>query len=82
MGPAAQMAQFELRKISNRVRFILAVIAGQVAVSNRRKAAVEAELEAQGFDRMPNTRKARGLVAARCSPLQHCTARCSMHTSG
>ena len=51
------MAQFELCKISNRVRFILAVISGEVVISNRRKAAIEGDLQAQGYDRMPNTKK-------------------------
>lgn len=55
------MAKFELARISNRVRFILAVIAGEVVISNRRRADIEAQLESDGYDRMPNTRKVGGL---------------------
>lgn len=56
-----QMAKFELTRISNRVRFILAVIAGEVVISNRKRAEIEAQLDAEGYDRMPNTKKARHL---------------------
>lgn len=34
------------------VKFILAVIEGSLVVSNRKKKDIEADLEAQGFDRM------------------------------
>lgn len=51
------MAKFELTRISNRVRFILAVIAGEVVISNRKRADIEGQLERDGYDRMPNTRK-------------------------
>ena len=57
IGCYEQVAQFELNKLSNRVRFILAVISGDMVVSNRRRAAIEADLEDQGFERMPNTKK-------------------------
>ena len=59
-----QVAQFELNKLSNRVRFILAVISGDLVVSNRRRAAIEADLTDQGFERMPNTKKVLHTAAA------------------
>ena len=53
-----QAAELELKRLSNRTRFILAVVAGQLQISGRKKAAVEAQLEAEGYDRMaPNRRK-------------------------
>ncbi|KAK9790352.1 hypothetical protein WJX73_001002 [Symbiochloris irregularis] len=57
-----QMAKFELTRISNRVRFILAVIAGEVVISNRKRAEIEAQLDAEGYDRMPNTKKGQTTV--------------------
>ena len=51
------MAKFELTRISNRVRFILAVISGEMVISNRKRADIEAQLESDGYDRMPNTKK-------------------------
>lgn len=52
-----QAAEAELLRISNRVRFIKSVIAGTLKVNNRKKADVEADLEAQKFDRLPNKNK-------------------------
>jgi hypothetical protein len=51
---AAQAAEFQLLQLSNRVRFIMAVINGTLRVANRKKAEVEADLAAQGFDRLPS----------------------------
>ena len=56
-------AEAELLRISNKVRFILAVVSGDIKLSNRRRADIEAELEAKNFDRLPSTKKA-ALVAA------------------
>lgn len=39
-------------RASNKIRFIRAVISGELSLSNRRRADVEADLEAQGYDRM------------------------------
>ena len=44
-------------KLSNKMRFILAVIAGQLVISNRRRADIEADLEAGGYDRVRSSRK-------------------------
>ena len=51
-----------MRKIGNKMRFILAVVAGELRISNRRKADVEADLERGGFDRLPPARKACLLI--------------------
>ena len=40
------------------MRFILAVVTGELKLSNRRKADIEGELEAQGYDRLPTQKKA------------------------
>ena len=40
-------------KLSNKVRFILAVIAGKLKVSNRKKADIEASMDDMGFNRVP-----------------------------
>eukprot|EP00983_Pelagomonas_calceolata_P087400 1156951-Pelagomonas_calceolata.AAC.7 len=50
-------AEAELLRISNRVRFIKAVISGSLRVNNRKRAEVEADLEAQQFDRLPSKAK-------------------------
>ena len=52
--------------VSMQMKFILAVIAGEVVVSNRKRAAIEADLERMGFDRMPksDTASKRGVAVA------------------
>ena len=40
----------DLIKVDNRVRFILAVVRGEIIVSNRRKAALLAELEVRQIE--------------------------------
>lgn len=52
-----QAAEAELLRISNRVRFIKGVIAGTLRVNNRKKLDVEADLQAQHFDRLPSKAK-------------------------
>lgn len=44
-------------KLSNQMRFILAVISGEVVVSNKRKAEIEARLDALRFDRIAPPKK-------------------------
>ena len=44
-------------KIGNKMRFILAVVNGELRVSGRKKADIEADLDSAGFDRLPPTRK-------------------------
>lgn len=59
-----QCAEADLLRISNKVRFILAVVGGQLKLSNRRKAAVESELEDEGYDKLPGQKKAAAQVGA------------------
>ena len=40
-----------MRTCDNKVRFILAVVEGRLKVQNRKKAAIEADLDQMGFDR-------------------------------
>jgi len=58
----SQSAEADLCRISNKVRFILAVVAGELKLSNRRKADIEAELEDEGYDKLPSQKKAKAQV--------------------
>jgi hypothetical protein len=60
--PPTQAAESDLLRISNKVRFILAVVGGHLKLSNRRKAEVEQELEDEGYDRLPAQKKALAQV--------------------
>ena len=57
-----QAAEADLLRISNKVRFILAVVNGELALAKRRKADIEAELEAEGYDKLPTQKKALAQV--------------------
>jgi hypothetical protein len=50
-------------RASNKIRFILAVISGELKVNNRRRADIEADLEAAGYDKMTSSKEVR----SRCS---------------
>ena len=58
----------EMLRLSNKVRFILAVVGGKLVVSNRKKAAIVDDLSRQGFDMLPAKRNpigaARGVEEA------------------
>ena len=54
-----------MRLLSNERRFILAVVAGELVIANRKKADIEAQLERDGYDRMPPSKKASAL---KCKP--------------
>lgn len=71
----AQSAEADLMRISNKVRFILAVVGGQLKISNRRRADIEAELEREGYDKLPNTKKQQQVRAAGYVRALHCGAR-------
>lgn len=58
----AQAAEADLCRISNKVRFILAVVSGELKLSNRRKADIEAELEDENYDKLPSQKKAKAQV--------------------
>lgn len=51
-----QDAQWELMRASNKIRFIRAVISGELVLSNRKRADIEADLEAQGYDKMTKSK--------------------------
>ena len=52
MWSVVQAAEAQLLKLSNQMRFIMAVISGSIVVSNRKRADIEQDLEAQDFDRI------------------------------
>mmetsp|Transcript_11822 Transcript_11822/g.47709 ORF Transcript_11822/g.47709 Transcript_11822/m.47709 type:complete len:1558 (-) Transcript_11822:87-4760(-) len=56
----------EVSRISNRVRFILAVINKEIILANRKKADLLAQLEEDGYDKMPkkmqNTRAKNAII--------------------
>ncbi|CAI0404684.1 unnamed protein product [Linum tenue] len=45
--------EMELLRLENKVRFILAVVSGEIVVNNRKKAGLIAELHQKGFTPMP-----------------------------
>lgn len=59
-----QAAEADLCRISNKVRFILAVVSGELKLSNRRKADIEAELEDENYDKLASQKKAKAQVGA------------------
>lgn len=46
-----------MQLLSNERRFILAVVAGELVISNRKKADIEAQLQRDGYDCMPANKK-------------------------
>lgn len=57
-------AEAELLRLSNKTRFIIAVVDGELVLSNRKRADIEADLEARGFDRLPSNKKKAAAAAA------------------
>lgn len=49
-----QAAEFEQMRCNNKTRFILAVVAGKLKISNRKRADIEGQLVDDGYDKMPN----------------------------
>eukprot|EP00879_Flechtneria_rotunda_P020289 GHRR01021337.1.p1 GENE.GHRR01021337.1~~GHRR01021337.1.p1 ORF type:complete len:422 (+),score=144.98 GHRR01021337.1:413-1678(+) len=49
-------ADWELRRANNKIRFIRAVIAGDIQLNGRKRADIEADMQAQGFERMTKTK--------------------------
>jgi DNA topoisomerase-2 len=43
-------------RANNKIRFIRAVISGELRLSNRKRAEIEADLDAQGYDRMAKSK--------------------------
>ena len=50
--PHLQVATADLTRLDNMVRFITSVISGSLKISNRKRAEVLAELQAQGYDKL------------------------------
>lgn len=46
-------AEAEMRRLDNKVRFIRYVIKGELELKNRKRADIERDLAAKGFDRLP-----------------------------
>lgn len=62
-----QAAEFEQMRCNNKTRFILAVVADKLKISNRKRADIEEQLVGDGYDKMPN--RAAAMVTTNC--LQH-----------
>lgn len=43
-------------RANNKIRFIRAVISGELVLANRRRADIEGDLQAQGYDRMAKSK--------------------------
>jgi DNA topoisomerase-2 len=52
-----RVAEAELRRMSNKARFILSVVDGDLVLNNRKRADIEEELEQKGFDKLTNQKK-------------------------
>ncbi|GAX77591.1 hypothetical protein CEUSTIGMA_g5035.t1 [Chlamydomonas eustigma] len=65
-----KVATADLTRLSNMVRFILAVIAGSLKVSNRKKCDVLAELAAQGFDKLGTSNTSKKVKVEAADPDQ------------
>lgn len=50
---SSQVAEAELQRISNKVRFITMVVDGRLVLARRKRTDVEGDLSANGFDRLP-----------------------------
>ena len=59
-----RQAEFELKRMSNKVRFILAVVDGEMTIGRKKKSVLIEELEAAGYDKMPKTAKAAAAADA------------------
>lgn len=58
-----KVAEAELKRISNKTRFILAVVNGQLVLSNRKKADIVAELEKEGYSKLAPQKKSGEVIA-------------------
>lgn len=47
-----QDAEWEKLRADNKIRFILAVISGELIINNRKRKDIEADLDAAGYSRM------------------------------
>ena len=58
-----KVAEAELKRISNKARFILAVVNGDLILSNRKKADIVAELEKEGYSKLAPQKKSGDVVS-------------------
>ena len=58
-----RQAESELKRMSNKVRFILAVVDGELSIGRKKKSVLVEELETLGFDKMPKTQKGAAAAA-------------------
>ncbi|GJP74296.1 hypothetical protein CLOP_g4904 [Closterium sp. NIES-67] len=67
---AHQLAQLrhELLRLDNRARFVMAVIRGEVVITNRKQADIVAQLKARGFTPLPKGHAAAPVVVADVDP--------------
>merc|ERR1711981_977873 len=47
----------QMRRLDNKVRFILMVVNNELTISNRKKAEIESDPDSFGFDRLTNSKK-------------------------
>ena len=49
----------QMKRLDNKVRFILMVVNNELTISNRKKADIESDLDGFGFDRLTNSKKGK-----------------------
>ena len=58
-----RQAESELKRMSNKTRFILAVVDGEISIGRKKKSVLVEELETKGFDKMSKTTKVAAAAA-------------------
>lgn len=58
-----RQAESELKRMSNKTRFILAVVDGEITIGRKKKSVLVSELEEMGFDKMSKTQKVAAAAA-------------------
>merc|ERR1712216_1003475 len=48
-----------MRRLDNKVRFILVVVGDELVIAKRKKAEIESDLDSLGFDRLTNAKKSK-----------------------
>lgn len=52
-------AEEEMKRLDNKVRFILMVVGEELVIAKRKKAEIESDLDSLGFDRLTNAKKSK-----------------------
>jgi len=73
-GVHTQAAEFELMKLSNKVRFILAVISGELKINNRKKGDIETDMDGMQYDRIAPAKKASSSLSTTVARLSNLRA--------